>query len=150
MFIQGADAIPGQKIKPLNLYRELRSSEVGRETLDLMEQNGITPVLSYQKPLFQKPGEKIYGIYNPNTGDASIYVSNTVSLERTAQTTIHEVTHGSGIGGSQRAEIVAEIRALKHTNPRPSFGEIRNIVDRIKVDYNDLPYRKYSPGQGNY
>ena len=74
--------------------------------------------------------------------DTLVYVKNTQSVERTAQTVIHEVTHsGLEIAGSQRAEIIAFMRAAKHTNPNLSFGDIRSIINEVKALYPDLPYR---------
>jgi hypothetical protein len=63
---------------------------------------------------------------------------------------IHEVTHAVGIRGSQRAEMIAEIRALKHRNPNPSFGDIRSIVTWAKKMYSELAYRVTKPGTGNH
>ncbi|AWB43487.1 hypothetical protein DCC85_04125 [Paenibacillus sp. CAA11] len=50
--------------------------------------------------------------YRGNT--AIIYVKNTQSLSKTAETIIHEVTHvGLKIKGTQRAEIVSFMRGAK-------------------------------------
>lgn len=147
MIIQGADGVEGQIIKSKHLYRELNSSSIGRETLELIDQNNIDVVLSYGRPLSQKPGYTTFGVNYDNTAVA--YVTNTVSKQKTASTIIHEVTHAAGTRGSQRAEVIAEIRALKHTQ-EASYSDIRSIIERVKIDYSDLPYRKYPVGQGNH
>lgn len=78
---------------------------------------------------------------------AVVYITSTVSKRRTAQTIIHEVTHAAGVRGSQRAEIIAEIRAAKHLGP-VSRADIRRIIMRIKRDYPELPYRILPPTKG--
>jgi hypothetical protein len=149
IFIEGADpsSIRGQRIEPGNLRRELVKSSVGQETLEIIERDDINVILSYSKSSLEQDGEVLYGIsYQEH---ATIYVLRTQSTRKTAQTTIHEVTHNAGIRGSQRAEIIAEIRAAKHLGPI-SATDIRNIIERIRRDYPDLPYRIQSPGQGAF
>jgi hypothetical protein len=70
-------------------------------------------------------------------------------VELTAQTVIHEVTHVAGIKGSQRAEIIAEIRAMQHVGA-VSQADIKAIILRIKRDYPELPYRILPPRSGAY
>jgi hypothetical protein len=139
MFTEGADGKPGQNIKPKHLHRELRKSEIGRETLDIIERQNIDVVLSNQKPLFEKPGYKTYGVSYDDTAVA--YLSNTQSKTKTAQTVIHEVTHCAGVKGTQRAEIIAEMRALKHVKEKPSYSDVKGIIKRVTRDYPELPYK---------
>jgi hypothetical protein len=139
MFTEGADGKAGQNIKPKHLHRELRKSEIGRETLDIIEQRNIDVVLSHQKPLFESPGYKTYGVSYDDTAVA--YLSNTQSKVKTAQTVIHEVTHCAGVKGTQRAEIIAEMRALKHIKEKPSYSDVKGIIKRITKDYPELPYK---------
>jgi hypothetical protein len=147
LFTEGADPaqIRGKRIKPGHLRRELMKSEVGKETLEIIERDDIKVILSYNEPTLEKAGETLYGI---SYGDyAVIYVARTQSTQRTAQTVIHEVTHNAGIAGTQRAEIIAEIRATKHLGPI-SFEDIRKIILRIKKDYSSLPYKITSSNEG--
>lgn len=139
MFTEGADGMLGQNIKSKHLHRELRKSEIGRETLDIIEQRNIDIVLSHQKPLFEKPGYKTYGVSYDDTAVA--YLKNTQSKVKTAQTIIHEVTHSAGVKGTQRAEIIAEMRALKHIKEKPSYSDVKGIIKRITKDYSELPYK---------
>lgn len=140
LFTEGADpaTIRGKRIKPGHLRRELMKSEVGKETLEIIERDDINVVLSYSSPTLEKPGEKLYGTSYDNY--AVIYVVRTQSTAKTAQTVIHEVTHNAGLRGAQRAEIIAEIRATKHLGP-VSSSDIRKIILRITKDYPNLPYK---------
>ncbi|WP_322908155.1 hypothetical protein, partial [Paenibacillus campi] len=127
-------ALNGQRIAPKNLYREIRKSEIGRETLDLIGENGIRVLLDYSKK---------QGVYGEAFGaDKSIvYVANTQSLQKTAQTIIHEVTHNiiNSKVYTRREEVIAHMREAKHLNPNLSFGEIRNIINQVKKLYPELP-----------
>ncbi|GAB1529618.1 hypothetical protein YSY22_10400 [Brevibacillus formosus] len=129
-------ALNGQRIAPKHLYRELRKSEVGKETLDYIQNNNVRVLLDYSK----KPG--VYGIaYGPDK--AVIYVSNTQSVQKTAQKIIHETTHNkiNSTVYTQREEVVAHMREAKHLNNELSFGDIRNIIKKVKRLYSELPYR---------
>jgi hypothetical protein len=100
LFIQGADAIPGQAIKPKNIYRELRKSDVGRETLQIMKDNNITSVLSNSPPPVQIVDGVPYIVRGRQYGDTVVtYVQATGSKAETAMTQIHEVTHAAGVAG---------------------------------------------------
>lgn len=130
-------ALDGQRIAPKNLHRELRKSEIGRETLDLIVENKIRILLDYSKK---------QGVYGQAFGaDKSIvYVANTQSVQKTAQIIIHEVTHNriNSATYTRREEVIAHIREAKHLNPNLSFGEIRNIINQVDRLYPELPYRK--------
>jgi hypothetical protein len=148
LFTEGATpaSIRGKRIKPGHLRRELMKSEVGKETLEIIERDDINVILSYNAPTLEKTGETLYGISYEDY--AVIYVARTQSTQKTAQTVIHEVTHNAGIKGTQRAEIIAEIRATKHLGPISS-ADIRKIILRIKKDYPELPYEITSEKEGS-
>ncbi|WP_411343867.1 hypothetical protein ACE3MZ_20040 [Paenibacillus sp. WLX1005] len=129
-------ALNGQRIAPKNLYRELRRSEIGRQTLDLIEENKIRILLDYSKKS---------GLYGEafGSGKSVVYVANTQSLQKTAQTIIHEVIHNkidSEIH-TRREEFIVYMRESKHVNPNLSIGEIRNIINQVNRLYSELPYR---------
>lgn len=124
----------GQQIKTKNLYRELRKSSIGKETLDIIEQKNLEIVLSYSLP-----SERILGEAFGST--AIVYVKNTQSLVKTAETLIHEVTHvGLKIKGTQRAEVISFMRGVKHISQELSFGQIRSIINMVRENYPELPY----------
>jgi RHS repeat-associated protein len=129
-------ALNGQRIAPKNLYRELRKSEIGRQTLDLIEENKIRILLDYSKK------EGLYGEAF-GSGKSVVYVANTQSVQKTAQIIIHEVTHNKIDSEiyTRREEVIAHMRESKHLNPNLSIGEIRNIMDQVNILYPELPYR---------
>ena len=135
LFIAGSGSIMGQQIKPKNIYRELRKTSIGKETIDIIQKNNVEVNLSYTEPF-----EDIYGEAFGNTAIA--YIKNTQSLNLTAQIIIHEVTHaGLKIKGTQRAEIIAFMRGSKHNYNELSVKQIREIIEMVKATYPELPYR---------
>ncbi|WPP42134.1 pre-toxin TG domain-containing protein [Paenibacillus hunanensis] len=135
LFINGSGGIMGQNIKPKNLYRDLKKSEIGRETLKIIKDKKIEVNLSYMDP-----EENILGEAFGKTAIA--YVRNTQSLNLTSQIIIHEVTHaGLNIKGSQRAEIISFMRGTKHNKNNLAISEIKEIINMVKNNYPELPYR---------
>ncbi len=125
----------GQKIKSKNLYRDLKKSELGRETLKIIKDKNIEVNLSYMDPE-EDILEEAFG------KTAIAYVRNTQSLNLTSQIIIHEVTHaGLNIKGSQRAEIMAFMRGAKHNKNNLAISEIKEIINMVKDNYPELPYR---------
>lgn len=143
LFKEDTFAPNGQGIAPKNLYREMNKSNVGKETLNLIEQNNIKIRLDYGEVPLDELGNRILGKANVNTNNVRIYVKGTESVSRTAQTIIHEVTHNSLKNPiyTQREEIIAFMREAKHIKEVLSFSEIRAILNEVKYLYPNLPYR---------
>ncbi|ODP26634.1 hypothetical protein PTI45_04016 [Paenibacillus nuruki] len=118
------------------MYRELKKSEIGLETLDIIRNNSIRIDLDYSKQ---------NGLYGLAIEDyrSIIYVQNTQSKKKTAQIIIHEVTHNmlNTSVYTQREEVIAHIREAKHLNPSLSIGEIRRIIKNVENLYPELPYQ---------
>lgn len=68
------------------MYRELKKSEIGLETLDIIRNNSIRVDLDYSKQ------DGLYGLVIEDYRSI-IYVKNTQSKKKIAQIIIHEVTH---------------------------------------------------------
>ena len=69
----------------------------------------------------------------------NIYVSNTKTIENTAETIIHELTHRRyNIGGDLWAECVCRAQEYKHKYRRNvlTISELRAIIKEIKEAYN--------------
>ena len=148
IFTTGADSVHGQWIRPRNLYREMNSSAVGRESLQLIEQHNLNAVLSYARPPTTVVNGVPYVVEGRRYGDTVVtYVRATESLKATAQNQIHEITHAAGIGGSQRAEMIAFMRGAQHNGPL-TISETRQIINHVKAAYPEYPYRLTQPGQG--
>ncbi|MDQ0110640.1 hypothetical protein [Paenibacillus harenae] len=133
----------GQRIAPKNLYRELNKSQVGRETIELIESTNTKVWLDYGELPTDSFGNYFLGKANMNTNTATIYVRGTESIARTAQTIIHEVTHTSLKNPiyTQREEVIAFMREAKHVKDTLSYGEIRGIIEEVKSLYPNIPYR---------
>ncbi|AUS25277.1 phage baseplate assembly protein V [Paenibacillus polymyxa] len=143
LFKEDTFAPNGQRIAPKNLYRELKKSNVGKETVDLIKQNNIKIKLDYGEIPLDDFGNQILGFANVNTNTIRIYVKGTESVTRTTQTIIHEVTHNSlkNPTYTQREEVIAFLREAKHIKEDLSYSEIRAILKEVKLLYPNLPYR---------
>ncbi|MFD1886780.1 RHS repeat-associated core domain-containing protein [Paenibacillus wenxiniae] len=143
LFREGTYAPAGQRIAPKNLYRELNKSQVGKETINLIESNNTKIRLDYGEVPTDASGNQILGKANMNTNTATVFVRETESIVRTAQTIIHEVTHTSLNNPiyTQREEIIAFMREAQHIKNNLSYGEIRAIIEEVKSLYPNIPYR---------
>ncbi|MNW65870.1 hypothetical protein D3C74_442930 [compost metagenome] len=83
LFKEDTFAPNGQRIAPKNLYRELKKSKVGKETVDLIKQNNIKIKLDYGEIPLDDYGNQILGFANVNTNTIRIYIKGTESVTRT-------------------------------------------------------------------
>ena len=131
----------GQKdiISHWSLQKNLNKSEIGKETIAyIVEHPELNINLFYnvdvdKNLLGQQDGDDIF-----------IYASNTKTIECTAETLIHEVTHHRyDIGGNQWSECVCRAQELKHRykTEQLTAGQIRDIIKSVKKDYSDLKWR---------
>jgi SPP1 gp7 family putative phage head morphogenesis protein len=74
-------------IKPRNVMKEMKKSQVGSETLQFLQENGIRVVMSYGANV---PNGRL-GLYE--TGEIYVYADNTKTVAESALTVIHEATH---------------------------------------------------------
>lgn len=73
--------------------------------------------------------------------DIYIYASNTKTVQRTAETIIHEITHHRyDIGGNQHAECVCRAQEIKHRKnvDKLTAKDLRDIIKSVKADYPEL------------
>lgn len=131
----------GQKdvISHWSLQRNLNKSDVGRQTVKYIAEH---PELTISM---------LYKVDNPNNyygrqyrDEIWIYASETKTIQKTAETIIHEVTHHKyDIGGSQWAECVCKVQELKHRLKRNNLTkkEAEDIIRLIKESYPELPWR---------
>lgn len=131
----------GQKdiINHWSIQRNLNKSEIGKETMKyIVDHPEINIELAYH---VNNPG-KLYGKQVKN--DIRIYASDTKTIEKTAETLIHEITHHRyNIGESQWAECVCRAQELKHRYRKKTLtgDELRSIIKEIKELYPELPWR---------
>jgi hypothetical protein len=126
-----------ERISPKNLYRELKRSEIGRETLRIIQEKGLNIELNYEK--VPEWAENVLGYTTGNY--INIYMKNTISKAKTAETVIHEITHaGLGIKGTYRAEIISFMRGAKHFKPNLSISDIKSIMKHVLDNYSNMSY----------
>lgn len=137
------------KISSRNLYKELGKSKVGRQTLDLIEQNGVDVTISYT--------DVRKGLMGRSYGNQAVaYARNTQSISETAKTIIHEVTHVMNPGKTKRLEMFARIRELKHIygNEKIPTSVLREEFEKVYKsglydDYADLTGERLTSIMGN-
>ena len=127
----------GQKdtISHWSLQRNLNKSDIGKEIADHPELN-IRMLYKMDNP------RKVLGMQDKN--EILIYASETRTIQKTAETIIHEVTHHRyNIGNSQWAECICKAQELKHKLRRNELtgDELRGIIKLIKELYPEYPWR---------
>lgn len=131
----------GQKdiISHWSLQRNLNQSDIGKETVKYIADH---PELSIKMLYKMDNPRKVLGMQDKN--EIFIYASETRTIQKTAETIIHEVTHHRyNIGNSQWAECVCKAQELKHKLRRNELtgDELRGIIKLIKELYPEYPWR---------
>lgn len=131
----------GQKdtISHWSLQRNLNKSDIGKETVKYIADH---PELSIKMLYKMDNLRKVLGMQDKN--EILIYASETRTIQKTAETIIHEVTHHRyNIGNSQWAECVCKAQELKHKLRRNELtgDELRGIIKLIKELYPEYPWR---------
>lgn len=131
----------GQKdlISHWNLQRNLNKSDVGKNAVKYIIEHPELKIKMLYK--IDNP-ENLYG--RQFKDDILIYVSKTKTIQRTAETIVHEVTHHKyNIGGTQWAECVCMIQELKHRLKKNNLtkSEAEDIIKLVKKLYPELPWR---------
>lgn len=120
-----------------NLYNELRKSEVGKETLEYLENNKLNVSLYYKDVPEDLRGLSI------GKRNIEIYVPNTLTKVKTAQTIIHEATHIKyNIGHDKKSEVICFLREKMHINPELTIRDKRNTIELINKLYPEYPWKK--------
>lgn len=128
-------------IKPRNLQKNLRLSDVGKETLKYLKDNPVSVRLCYGA---DNP-RNLEGEYDPFDDVVVIYADKTKTIEHTAEVLIHEVAHRKyDLGGDQHAEAFCILQEVLHKKRENSLtaDEIRSILKLTKELYPKLPWRK--------
>ena len=117
----------------------LNRTEIGRSTVEyLVEHPEIKVYMCYG--VDHESGTRGYQEKN----DIMIFASETKTVQVTAETLIHEITHHKyNIGESQWAESVCFAQELKHRMGKSQLtvSELRNIIKTVKELYPELPWR---------
>ena len=131
----------GQKdlINHWSVQRNLNKSDIGKETMKYIVDH---PEINIELAYHVDNPDKLYG--KQWKDNIRIYASDTKTIEKTAETLIHEITHHRyDIGGSQWSECVCRAQELKHKYHRNTLtaDELRSIIKEIKELYPELPWR---------
>ncbi|PWM20999.1 MAG: capsid protein [Collinsella tanakaei] len=131
----------GQKdvINHWSLQRNLNKSDIGKEIVQYITEH---PELKIKLLYKVDNPMNLFGYQNGN--EISIYVSDTKTVQKTAETIIHEVTHYRyDIGESKWAECFCVAQEMKHRLGRNELtaNELRDIIKSVKKLYPDLPWR---------
>lgn len=131
----------GQKdiITTRMLMNNLNKTEIGKETVSyIVEHPEVNIRMCYNV-------DHANGVLGEQFGDTVwIYASETKTVQNTAETLIHEITHHRyDIGGSQWAECVCFSQELKHRTGKTKLtgDDLRNIIKTVEELYPDLPWR---------
>lgn len=132
----------GDTVKPVSIYKDLKTSDIGKRVLDYIDKNQVDIEIIYNKD-----SEKEYGLngkYGLNVGN-SIYINARTcnTRKKMVETIIHEETHLEyNIGGDVHAECVCEYHALKHRKGELTGNDIRNIIKSVEERYPEYKWRK--------
>lgn len=131
----------GQKdtITTRRLINNLNKSEVGKKTVAYISEH---PELNIQMCYKVDAPEGVLGQQEGN--DIYIFASKTETVQKTAETIIHEITHHKyNIGECQWAECVCRAQELKHRKGVDELTgeELRDIIKSVKKDYPEYKWR---------
>lgn len=131
----------GQKdiITARRLMNNLNKTEIGKETVAYIADH---PELNINMCYKVDAPENVFGVQEGN--DIYIYATKTATVQKTAETLVHEITHHRyDIGGNQWAECVCRVQELKHRNnvDKLTGNELRDIIKSVKRDYPEYKWR---------
>lgn len=134
---------PRGDITPQAIVDILEKSDIGKETLKMLETKGVKPKLIYSRQLHTNRGHQ-----RGNT--ISIFIDNIPNAKVAAQTIIHETTHlYYNIGQCQWAEAVCFAKEKMFLTGRPlTIQEKRYIVKLAKDNYPEFHWKKGGYGYG--
>lgn len=132
----------GDTVKPVSIYKDLKTSDIGKRVLDYIDKNQVNVEIIYNKD-----SEKEYGLkgkYGLNVGN-SIYINARTcnTKKKMVETIIHEETHLEyNIGGDVHAECICDYNALKHRKGELTGSDIRNIIKSVEERYPEYKWRE--------
>lgn len=127
-------------IKPHNIKKNLNKSNIGKELLKYAEENHVPIQLLYGA---DNP-EKIFGSYDSFDDVIKVYVDETKTIEETASTIIHELTHRKlGCTNTRKEEVKCFINEHIHKHGTLTFEDVKNIIKSVDNNkfYSELKWR---------
>lgn len=131
------------EITPESITKLLESNEIGQQTIKMLEEKGVKPLLDYGYHRFSYRGEQ-------HGKNIKIFVRNIPNTKVAAQTVVHETTHlYFDIGQCQWAEAVCFAREKMFlTGKKLTVPELRYIVNLAKQAYPEFNWKKGGYGYG--
>ena len=122
-------------IKPRNVMKEMRKSQIGSETLQYIEENNIRVVMHYGANV---PKSRL-GVYE--TGEIYVYADNTKTVLESALTVIHEATHARiNKPNTKNQELECYKNEYRHKGIVLTENVINDIVAYIDSNYDYLEW----------
>lgn len=131
----------GDTVKPVSIYKDLKTSEVGQHVLNYIENNSTSVEVFYDKETINAYGMRDdYGMCMGNHIYINARTCNT--KKKIVETIIHEETHIEyDIGGDRHAECVCDYYALVHRKGKLTSDDIRSIIKSVDSRYSDMQWR---------
>ena len=131
----------GQKdtITTRRLMNNLNKTSTGREVVEYISSH---PELNINMCYNVDAPSNTLGFQDGN--DIYVYGSRTATVQKTAETIIHEITHHRyDIGGNQWAECVCRAQECKHRKgvDKLTANDLRDIIKTVKKDYPEYKWR---------
>lgn len=127
----------GDAVKPKNIYKELNKSEVGRETIEYIQQGNVNIEINYT----DEAPENIRGYQRGN--NIVIYAQNIQTVKGISETIVHEVTHAKyDIGGDLKSEVNCFLREILHRNGILTTDDKRNTIKLVKRLYPEYKWKE--------
>ena len=131
----------GQKdtITTRRLMNNLNKTSIGREVVEYISGH---PELNINMCYNVDAPSNTLGFQDGN--DIYVYGSRTETVQKTAETIIHEITHHRyDIGGNQWAECVCRAQECKHRKgvDKLTANDLRDIIKAVKKDYPEYKWR---------
>jgi hypothetical protein len=122
-------------IKPRSIMKEMKKSEIGRETLEYLNNENVPVRLYYG---VDHPEGKC-GLYDPFDDEILVFCDTTKTTKETALTVIHEATHRKlgGTGGFDE-EVECYKAEVLHQKGYLTKSDIDDIMVFVKKYYPDF------------
>lgn len=142
VFSSNVNPRPGKRIdvmRPHNIMKDLRTSEVGKSALRYLESNNIPVDIQYN---VDHP-KGCMGYYDPLHNQIVIYADEHKSIHELSKTVIHETYHARYNTGSQKEEVACRIEEAKHDHRELTMRERIDIIKAVKSHeaYAKMPWR---------
>lgn len=122
-------------IKPRNIMKEMKKSQIGTELLAYIQENDIRVNIWYGVDV----DKNLAGVFDE--GEINIYADNTKNVRETAITVIHEATHAKiNKPNTKNQELECYMNEYRHQNIDLTEEVIQGIIKHIDDKYTRLEW----------